>query len=289
MKLPLFLLFLIASVYAVVESVTSLDQFYDKVNDFDPTNPRYVVVKYYTNWCHHCKKLKPVFEQLSESPVLDQMPVIDPALTKGSQFTFFEVECELFGSVLCSRLEGYPAVEVIKPLRAELDIKRGDEGKNWFGRVIHRILNGGLNPRWVLDSRRVVTFEGNRDLDVFERFLERVVEQDQWERLVDVITSDECPAEDDLCKQGREYYLSMYDDAEYEKKLEELEKEIAASTSVPKELTLKYQILNKIYELNHPTTFVEPEFDPVEAAMAAGMFKDDSEPELNTQLRQDEL
>ena len=41
-----------------------------------------------------------------------------------------------------------------------LDIKRGDEGKNWFGRVIHRILNGGLNPRWVLDSRRVVTFEG---------------------------------------------------------------------------------------------------------------------------------
>ncbi|CDO94459.1 unnamed protein product [Kluyveromyces dobzhanskii CBS 2104] len=234
---------------ASVEIITSLDQFYGTVNNFNATNPRYTVVKYFTNWCSHCKKLKPVFEELSNDPVLSEIEIIDPAVTSGIEFSFFEVDCELFGNMLCKRLSGFPAVEVIKPLRSELNVANLEDPRGWIDRLLDTITRAGYDSTWTLDVDRVVTFSGRRNLDVFERFIEAVVVSDQWDHVLELITNDKCSVDDGLCKSGREYFLKMKDEANFEGKIADLEHEIKTLEKVPESLMLEYMILNKLLEL----------------------------------------
>ncbi|QEU58912.1 Mpd2 [Kluyveromyces lactis] len=251
MKNLLYLSLLATAALAIVESVTSLDQFYGVVNNFNATNPTYTVVKYYTNWCSHCKKLKPVFEQLSESSVLSEVDIVDPALTSGVDFAFFEVDCELFGNMLCKRLDGFPAVEIIKPLRSELNVTRLEDPRGWIDRLLDTITNAGYDLTWTLDTDRIVTFNGRRNLDVFERFIQAVVTSDQWDRVLQLIVNDNCSDKDKLCEDGREYFLKMNDETNYAEKIADVESEMKNLKDIPKDLMLKYMILNKISELNN--------------------------------------
>ncbi|SCU80771.1 LADA_0B09428g1_1 [Lachancea dasiensis] len=158
-----------------VHRVTSLDLFYDTVN-----NDAFTVVKYYTTWCSHCKKLGPVFDTLSES-----------FRESNANVTFLEVNCEIFASTLCRRLPGYPMVEVIKPLRkvkGNTTIEQSPASQpSWWSRLVTKIRMGGYDPAWTLDLDRVVEFNGSRDLPILANFIDKVIDSTQKDAEVENI------------------------------------------------------------------------------------------------------
>lgn len=240
----LFATFLLP-VRALVEVVQDLDQFYDIVNDYNSTTPRYTIVKYYTNWCSHCKRLKPVFEELSESAELKDVEILDTTTTSGIEFKFLEVDCDMFANMLCQRLEGFPMVEVVKPLRSEFTVLgKEEESPGFFSSIWKKISRGGYDPFWVLDDNRIVTFQGRRDLGVLEQFIKKVANLDQLDRIVEDVVNDKCTESDDMCVRSRNYLLGVSD---YRKELALLENEMSSREKVPTELQLKYMLLNKMY------------------------------------------
>ncbi|SCU79286.1 LANO_0A05710g1_1 [Lachancea nothofagi CBS 11611] len=193
-----------------VEKVTSLDFFYDTVN-----TEAYTVVKYYTNWCSHCKHLKPVFEQLSESFQDTTVNV-----------TFLEVDCEAFASTLCDRLPGYPMVEVIKPL-AEPTVSSLEapqepvETKSWWSKLVAKLNFSRFNSAWYMDLDRVVEFKGSRDFPILKNFIDKIIERTEQEAEVAYILSDrECTNE--LCKSMRAYLSQIKDTDKEIRKLENI-------------------------------------------------------------------
>lgn len=249
MKVILLFSVICAFVNALVEPINSLDEFYDVVNEFNASRPRYTVVKYYTNWCSHCKRLKPIFEQLSESSKLQNIEIVDPVLISDVEFRYLEVDCDKFAGMLCKRLEGFPMVEVIKPLRGPLAIDNLHEGVGWARSFWNKISQGGYDPKWKLDLDRVVTFEGSRNLDTLEGFLQKVVNIDQWDQVVDTVISGECSDGDALCAEGKSY-ISKVSDLSAE--LMNLEKMMRTRTEFSKDLFLKYLLVNKKIDSQKP-------------------------------------
>lgn len=192
-----------------MHSVTSLDFFYDTVN-----TESYTVIKYFTTWCSHCKRLGPVFHQLSE--LFDN--------SQGTNVTFLEVNCDLFGSTLCDRLPGYPMVEVIKPLISQevngsTITETAPVKLSWWSKLVKTIKHGGYNPAWHMDLSRVVEFEGSRDLPILKGFIDKVIENNELDRELETILSDRSCV-DKRCEASREYLSQVH---QVEKEIQKLE------------------------------------------------------------------
>ncbi|SCU81586.1 LAMI_0B06920g1_1 [Lachancea mirantina] len=194
------LLALICPVFvaAQVFNVHSLDFFYDTVN-----SGNYTVVKYYTNWCSHCKRLAPVFEELSEAYA-------------NSNVTFLEVECETFGSTICHRLPGFPMVEVIRPVKITTEDK--EEASVSGGAPPHSLwarfktfLSRSHNPAWHLDLDRVAEFEGSRELPNLTKFVNQVIKDHEENELIDKVLGGEACGLDLQCDNTREYVENIQD------------------------------------------------------------------------------
>ncbi|XBW38502.1 hypothetical protein QEN19_004092 [Hanseniaspora menglaensis] len=108
-----------------VKEVRILHEFYDKAN-----NNNFTLVKYYTTWCSHCKKLKPIFGTMSKEHTSLDIETLLPNTffnktffdlpnffnTKTINIDYMAVECEIFGAFeICKRWPGYPVVELIPP------------------------------------------------------------------------------------------------------------------------------------------------------------------------------
>ncbi|CUS21684.1 LAQU0S03e08306g1_1 [Lachancea quebecensis] len=239
MKISSFLtvFFLPLLAFCRVHSVASLDFFYDTVN-----TDSYTVVKYFTTWCSHCKRLGPVFSQLSEA-FGDRRDV---------NTTFLEVDCDLFGSTLCDHLPGYPAVEVIKPITEQERLDSKDAQRNagklsWWSKLIKAIKQGGFNPAWHMDKSRAVEFNGSRDLPLLKNFVDMVIESTEQDKELEAIL-DEAPCKDDRCESLREYLSKINSTDREAQKLESI-----LRNNPDEELTeikLKLKLVRKIQEKN---------------------------------------
>ncbi|CAR22219.1 protein disulfide isomerase MPD2 [Lachancea thermotolerans CBS 6340] len=239
MKVSLFLpaFFLPLLALCRVHSVASLDFFYDTIN-----TDSYTVVKYFTTWCSHCKRLGPVFSQLSEA-FEDR---------KDINATFLEVDCDLFGSTLCDHLPGYPAVEVIKPITEQERLDSNSAQKNteklsWWSKLIKTIKQGGYNPAWHMDKSRAVEFNGSRDLPRLKNFVDMVVESTEQDKVLEAVLS-EATCEDDRCESLRKYLSKVHSTDREAQKLESIlrnnpDEELA-------EIKLKLKLLHKLQEKN---------------------------------------
>lgn len=192
MHLPYLLLFIYTWVVsAEVIPVESIDQFYDLANNDEGT---YTVVKYYTQWCSHCKKLKGVYDELEQSLDLNNVQ-------------FLEVDCDPFGSSICKRLPGYPIVEVIKPRRNNniSEIVDVHQDQSIWERV-KQYLWFSNGDKWTLEESRVMRFEGNRNLKPLQGFIRTVVEKDMLtNELLSIIDGTSDTKDPDLLK-AQQYY-----------------------------------------------------------------------------------
>ncbi|CCK72449.1 protein disulfide isomerase MPD2 KNAG_0K00830 [Huiozyma naganishii CBS 8797] len=172
-----FVLF-ICSVGAVVTHIQTQEQFFNLVNNGTAT---YTVVKYFTQWCTHCKLMKPVYEELS---ALD---------TYKAPLQFVEVDCELFGSSLCSGVPGYPMVKLITPLDEPLSLSDSplttEAGNLPLWRRLWEKMWGPSysNPLYQVASDRIIEFKGRRNLPSFQNFLNAAVSQNELRRLFDSV------------------------------------------------------------------------------------------------------
>lgn len=206
--LPLLGMLAAAVNVGAVKYITSVDEFYQYVNQKE----NYTVVKYYTTWCSHCKTLKPVYEELGETFNNPEANV-----------TFLEVDCEIFGSSLCSTLPGFPVVQLVKPLPGkenELSPDFGDsddidlpaqEDKpskyiwsrfyDWiFGFENVDITSGN-------GSNRVVEYSGRRKLKDYTNFINSIIAKDKKYYALENIMDDtyKCDENDTICKDGKIY------------------------------------------------------------------------------------
>lgn len=179
-----------------VEYVTSIDKFYDTCNSKDS----YTVVKYFTTWCSHCKRLAPVFEDLSQVYEKEDMEGLPP-------INFLNVDCDIFGSTICAGMPGFPIIQFVKPRLSPLEITAHDSGKmSLFDRIWNIISKRFRDPKWHLDEDRIVEFRGRRDLETLKNFVELLREKDQLEILINKIIDNEYRCEDSkFCPIGKTY------------------------------------------------------------------------------------
>lgn len=144
-----------------VEHIGSVDQFRSICN-----GDEYVVIKYYTNWCSHCKRLAPVYNELEQ--IHDNM-------------RFLEVDCDEL-PYLCNKLPGYPIVQVIKPL--EVHQKKSNQNttsestyKAWYNRIF-----GWSKPVIEYERDRAIEYRGQRSRDSISNFLDTLRHKHELER-----------------------------------------------------------------------------------------------------------
>ncbi|CCE65642.1 hypothetical protein TPHA_0M00670 [Tetrapisispora phaffii CBS 4417] len=181
------------------ETVLSLDQFYDACN----SNSSYTVVKYFTTWCSHCKKLAPVFDELSEIYLNDET---------SPNIKFLDVDCDMFGSTICAKLPGFPVVQVIKPASSVIQSNKSPneyENRSIFKRILDFVTSRFENPKWTLDEKRVVEFRGRRDLETMNKFVNQVILKHNQDTLIlNLLKDSEFKCEGErviLCKEGKKY------------------------------------------------------------------------------------
>ncbi|CAI4817871.1 CBM_collapsed_G0051500.mRNA.1.CDS.1 [Saccharomyces cerevisiae] len=156
-----------------VTMVKSIEQYFDICN----RNDSYTMIKYYTSWCQHCKTLAPVYEELGEL-------YAKKANKDDTPINFLEVNCEFFGPTLCTDLPGFPIIELVKPRTKPLVLPKLDwSSMKFHERLWQRIKTWFNNPKYQLDTSRVVRFEGSRNLKSLSNFIDTL-----------------------LCKAGKEYY-----------------------------------------------------------------------------------
>lgn len=230
MKLILLILLFISHVSAKVYPVTSLDFFYDNINK----NDTYCMVKYYTTWCSHCKRLQPVFEKLSES---------------FSNMKFLEVNCDVFGSTLCQRLPGFPIIELVLPLPDNLSTNEdNDIPEGWISKWLYKLKNGNYNPKKRLSIERVIEFKGSRDLLSLSNFINVTVTNEQIKGITnDIITGKNCNG-NNICESGKEFMNSIKHKDLFEEKMKlinNIEPNKDNNTII---LNLKISIINKLLD-----------------------------------------
>ncbi|AET40098.1 protein disulfide isomerase MPD2 Ecym_5339 [Eremothecium cymbalariae DBVPG len=226
--ITLFLLICMpSSTLAKVEEVGTLQQFIDKVN----TEKNYTLVEYYTTWCSHCKKLGPIFEDVSES--------LGTELGESQPIEFLKVDCDKFDGTLCKRLPGFPVVELYRPAKGFVKQQEEEESVAQDERALKRSLwdwlSGSLSfitrktqqqrLSWELDPARIVEFKGNRNKDTFTKFVKSVVERDRFARIAEVVFSDgeanvdgEGGDYDRLVKVGRDFISFVSRDLKSDRK-----------------------------------------------------------------------
>lgn len=195
-----------------VTMVKSIEQYFDLCN----RNDSYTMIKYYTSWCQHCKTLAPVYEELGELYTkevnTDDIPI-----------NFLEVNCEFFGPTLCTDLPGFPIIELVKPRTKPLVLPELDwSSMKFHERLWQKIKTWFHNPKYQLDSSRIVRFEGSRNTKSLSSFINTVRSKDAEERFIEHIfddskkCSEELLSQQPLCKAGKDYYSAtlskLYDD-----------------------------------------------------------------------------
>ncbi|KAH7585014.1 hypothetical protein B1J92_I07777g [Nakaseomyces glabratus] len=189
-----FILAVLAVAFAEIIPIESIDQFYDLANK-DGT---YTVVKYYTEWCSHCKKLKSVYKELDEQ--------LSSESNLNAPIQFVEVDCDTYGSTICKRLPGYPIVEVVKPPTLDANTTVTDT-PTLFERVKRAIF--GENT-WTISDDRIVRFEGSRSVNPLQGFITMVVNKDVMKRqLMDIIEGRPIEAQDKVLNAIKEYYNEL--------------------------------------------------------------------------------
>lgn len=185
-----------------VELVMSLDQYYDTANN----NDSYTMVEYTTSWCHHCKKLAPNFVELMQSYEED---ATEPKVN------FLEVNCEIFGSTICSGFPGFPMIHLIQPRNKPLALPSTKSSEPLWRKVVNYLTSKYKDPRWQLDSERVIEYNGSRDAKAMRAFIEAVRGKDKRLNLVDKVSDSDydCSSEKQqnlqkLCEDGKKYLES---------------------------------------------------------------------------------
>ncbi|KAH3898779.1 uncharacterized protein SCODWIG_01037 [Saccharomycodes ludwigii] len=222
----LLLLLLTANLFpnlaeARVTKVNTIETFYNNARN----ERNYTFVKYFTNWCSHCKRLEPIYKDLSDNYkvstgniTLFDIPlnleeIGETSIDNKININFLEVDCEQFGRFeICSRLEGFPYLEVIKPLKKEEQTLPQEEEKPLgFWKKL-------LSVFFILDDNllnfvdRTVEFDGNRDLQSLTKFLDNIILHDYNLNLIDRIIASECePNGDAICHRAAEYHRNISD------------------------------------------------------------------------------
>lgn len=184
-----------------VDLVMNIDDYYDQVNSVDS----YTMVEYTTQWCHHCKTLKPVFRDLMLSYEDDEA---QPPIK------FLDLSCDVFNShKVCSELTGFPQVKFIVPrdeplVLLEPNYEEMPFYQRWWTRLRRRL----QDPKWQLDKERVYDFNGNRDVESMRNFIESIRSKHQLHRLALRASKPEYDCNDEnneqemeLCHLGQKY------------------------------------------------------------------------------------
>lgn len=166
--------------------------FYDRVN----TVENYTVIKHYANWCRHCKKLAPIYEELAAKFAEEGRDNVN----------FLQVNCGSFGS-LCKGMRGYPMVQVIKRrFRPEKGVFDGIMEKPYYKRLWIWARYQFKNPEWKVEENRSTLFEGKRTLENLYNFIDTSIEKNELlGRVIDIL-DENYVCTDKLCEEGRFYY-----------------------------------------------------------------------------------
>lgn len=239
---------------AHVELVMSLDQYYDTVN----SNDSYTMVEYTTSWCHHCKKMAPNFVELMQSYEED---TTKPAVN------FLEVNCEVFGSTICSGFPGFPMIHLIQPRTKPLALPANTSTQPLWRKVVNYLTSKYKDPRWQLDSDRVMEYNGKRDAESMRSFIEAVRAKDRLLDVVDKVLdpaydcdSEEQQAQQKLCSDGKTYLegtLSGLNSGQLAKERLKLENILQNNQEVKETAEAYNAVKFKLQLLNHMLTTPE--------------------------------
>ncbi|KAK5963634.1 protein disulfide isomerase MPD2 PWA37_003959 [Arxiozyma heterogenica] len=139
------------------------------------------VIKYYTTWCSHCKKLSPIWSRLIKA-----FPNIN----------FLSIDCDVFGKSLCRDLPGYPIIKIITTQGSDIknidtDLQNTDISKtlSWFGYLKSWFMNDPYNTEIIdIDPKRVMEYKGRRDYETMYNFIDSLVQlyqiESQFSRIV---------------------------------------------------------------------------------------------------------
>jgi len=219
-----------------VKEVRILQDFYDKVN-----NNNYTLVKYYTTWCSHCKKLKPVFDTMSKEHTELDVSALLPTTFFNKTFDklpkFFDekvnidyvsVECEIFGSFeICKRWPGYPVIEFIPPntetsiqiskSSVKEDVEEEEEMPTWL-KVFTKIdewftslFAGSMDLDDVSFVERSYEYKGSRTEPKIKDFISKSIGNDYERLLIDylIANEDNLSKNDEILKTYREWKQSL--------------------------------------------------------------------------------
>lgn len=219
-----------------VKEIRVLQDFYENIN-----NNNYTLVKYYTTWCSHCKKLKPIFDTMSndhtELDVSDYLPKTFFNKTFDNLPKFFDehinidyisVECEIFGSFeICKRWPGYPVVEFIPPnTQTSIHVSGNDiaetepeedDTPTWlkvFTKIdewMTSIFSGSADLDDISFIDRSFEFKGSRTEPRIKDFMAESIGKDYQRLLIDylIANEDDLTKNDDILKAYREWKQSL--------------------------------------------------------------------------------
>lgn len=172
-----------------VISISSEEQFYEIMNHMDNgdsnTRTTFNFVKYYTTWCSHCKKLNPVFQELSSK------------YGNNTHLHFCEVDCDIFGNNLCKKLPGYPMIEVITTTKDDLpsndkQIEAVKDERYWW----QKVWSPRKDPNWVIDEDRIIQYKGRRDFESLSNFIDRLIDMDNLQdKIYKIISGNDTHSE----------------------------------------------------------------------------------------------
>lgn len=156
--------------------ILTIDDFNDIINSHnlqDPHATSFNIIKYYTTWCSHCKRLQPIWSQL-----VSEFPNVN----------FLSIDCDIFAKDLCQGLPGYPIIKVITT--GENDLITIDD--NGDGNLItNTIMDGWLQyiKSWFkrgdkqklihIEPERILPYKGARNYEQLSNFINHLLELDQ--------------------------------------------------------------------------------------------------------------
>lgn len=200
-------------ILAKVSYVNTVHDFYNSINN----HTGYTFVKYFTTWCEHCKRLKPVYEELSE--------LSGSELGSSHDFIFLEVDCDKFYNSLCARLPGYPIVKLVKPQIKVLNTIESATFNNSvnFPGIFERVWNymisiGSPNKKHMLEKFRVVEYKGSRSIEGLKNFTRNVVKLDRFNSLAQQVFDHNAETTEPMVLAARGYVSSIGSDFEAERK-----------------------------------------------------------------------
>ena len=202
-----------------VKEVRVLQEYYEKIN-----NNNFTLVKYYTNWCSHCKKLKPIFNAMSKNYVTLNVDDILPNTFFNKTFNdlpnffgektvnidYVSIECEIFGSFeICKRWPGYPVVELIPPktetnihIKSSNDILENDDDSAdedmpmWLrvftkiDKMFSSLFSGSSDLDDLSFTERSLEFKGSRTEPNLKNFIKDGIVSDYERLLIDYLINN---------------------------------------------------------------------------------------------------